>query len=410
MNGAADNQSSNSLADKIIDYERLLQADEDSIYGEISRGLSQSCNVVYEWVVRTPHVYPFNKKIFVKKDIRGFAKYRESLITCTHEVIRLTFQDYEFYDSVSLEISPIVKGIFYVIRKWAQVMEASDPKMFDYLAQTDMNFYKVAQGPEKERLEAEMNQLSAQLHKYFMDAGLRARVDSFKRNSKERYEQVMRVSKQVMSRHRSMLVSRLDWGYKFKVPDMRGRFKSEEDYVQRFKQVSEYRKKMLKVLRSMYGRNLIFYAWKIECASVRGLHMHWLIGLNGSKHQDRINVPRAIADRWDEVLGLGEDVAYTRNINAHQQHEKAILRVIDYDDPLLWRIVGGYADYLTKVDYLVRHRTPKGMHSFGCTKFDQRLTKKKGPKRSKEMTKLDIAEVRRPLNDLIPNAGSKGIR
>ena len=410
MNGVADYQSSNNMVDKIINHERLLEADEDSIHGGISRGFSQSCNVVYEWVVRTPHVYPFNKKNFITKDIRGFSKYRESLITCANEVIRLTFQDYDFSESVSLETSPIVKGVFYVIKKLAQAMEASDPKMFDYLAQADMNFYKVAQGPEKERFEAEMNLLSVKLHKHFMRAGLRARVDSFKRNSKERYEQMMRVSKQVMSRHRSMLVSRLDWGYKFKVPDMRGRFESEEDYIQRFKQVSEYRKKMLKVLRKMYGKYLIFYAWKIECATVRGLHMHWLIGLNGSKHQDRINVPRAIADRWDEVLGLGEEIAYTRIINAHQQNEKALLRVIDYDDPLLWRIVGGYADYLTKVDYLVRHRTPKGMRSFGCTKFDEKVAKKKGPKRSKEMTKLDIAEVRRPLSELNPNTGSKGIQ
>ena len=42
-----------------------------------------------------------------------------------------------------------------------------------------------------------------------------------------------------------------------------------------------------------------------------------------------------------------------------QKHEEAILRVIDYSDPLLWRIVGGgYVDYLTKVDYFVKLQTP----------------------------------------------------
>ena len=72
----------------------------------------------------------------------------------------------------------------------------------------------------------------------------------------------------------------------------------------RFRAVSEIREKMLKSLRKMFGDDLVFYAWKIECAPVKGLHIHWMIGLNGDKHQDRINVPRAIVAHWDEMLEM----------------------------------------------------------------------------------------------------------
>ena len=160
---------------------------------------------------------------------------------------------------------------------------------------------------------------------------------------------------------------------------------------------------MLNILRKMFKKDLVFFAWKIECAPIKGLHIHWLIGLNGAKYQDRINVPRAIAEKWDEKLGA--DGAYTRNPSTRQKHEEAILRVINYSDPLLWRILGGYADYLTKVDYLTRFRAPGKMHSFGCTKLKEITQYKKGPKRSKKMPKLDILAVLRPLQELSDEMG-----
>src|SRR5690606_23667526 len=104
-------------------------------------------------------------------------------------------------------------------------------------------------------------------------------------------------------RNSSILLIRLDWGYKYQVPDFRGKFDSYEDYAKRFLEVANYRKLMLKVLRDMFGDDIAFFAWKIECGSVKGLHIHWFIGLNGAKHQDRINIPKAIADKWDEVIG-----------------------------------------------------------------------------------------------------------
>ncbi|MDH1765582.1 hypothetical protein N5D37_07800 [Comamonas aquatica] len=97
----------------------------------------------------------------------------------------------------------------------------------------------------------------------------------------------------------------------------------------------------------------------------------------------------------------------TRNQSTRQKHEEAILRVIHYSDPLLWRIMGGYADYLTKVDYLTRFRAPGKMRSFGCTKIKEITKSKKGPKRSKKMPKLDMLAVRRPLRELSDEMGWK---
>ena len=146
--------------------------------------------------------------------------------------------------------------------------------------------------------------------------------------------------------------------------------------------------------------------WKIECAPIKGLHIHWLIGLNGTKHQDRINVPKAIAQMWDAAVGNPD--TYTWNLNAQQKNEDAILRVIDYSDPSLWPIVGGYAEYLTKVDYVVHLRTPERMHGFGSSKVPKVVKRKTGPKRSKPEQVVDPWAVRRPLRELNVAKASKG--
>ena len=199
---------------------------------------------------------------------------------------------------------------------------------------------------------------------------------------------------------------RLDWGYKSTIPDRRGIFLSSQDFDQRFKVVCEYRDKQLKALRKKYKEDLVFYVWKIEYGPIKGLHIHWLIGLNGSKHQDRINVPKAICQMWDAIIDNTN--TYTFNLSALQWQEDPILRVIDYSDPLLWPIVGGYAEYLTKVDYVVHLRAPKGMRAFGASKIPKVVKRKTGPKRSKPEQVVDPRAVRRSLRELTEVKANKG--
>lgn len=402
------NKSINDIVSRSIRFEKHLDESEECIVSTCNQELVDACKVICEWVVRTPHAYPFNDSGIFKKDTRGFLRYQQSLMECVSCVGVMVIQESDFGDAIHLKISPVIKKIVDSIKSWLLDKEKSDKEMFDFLTQTHYNYYRVMSRHERRRYEAAMNELSWHMRKQLMDTHFRKKVHGFKKNSTKCFKQVMGVCSQAWERCSSVLLIRLDWGYMKKVPDVRGVFESAEDYEHRFKQVSEYRAQMLKALQKMYKKDLVFFVWKIECGSVRGLHIHWLIGINGAKHQDRVNVPRAIADKWDKVLGLGTEDAYTRNINAHQKHETAILRVIDYSDPILWRIVGGYADYLTKVDYLVRHRTPGGMRSFGSTKLAENVKKKKGPQRGKKMPELDLWAVRRPLNEQFTAIGAKG--
>lgn len=393
---------------KYLSNEYLSSKGEESMCVSENSMLSNAIKDILEWCVRTPHVYPFNRKKGSRKYKNVFLKYQKALCECISEVFYNLISEADCVDFFYLKVSPDAKIVLEGIKLWLKKKEERDEYLFSLLYQLDYNAYQLQSEKDKERVKKALNGLSAYLRKKLMQAGHKEKVHSFKRNSTECYKHVLQVCQQAWEAHSSILLIRLDWGYRVKVPDMRAVFVSPQDYEMRFRRVSEYRAQMLEVLHKMYGNDLAFFVWKIECAPVKGLHIHWLIGLNGAKHQDRINVPRVIADKWDEVVG--DPDAYTWNLSAEQKHEEAILRVIDYSDPLLWRIVGGYADYLTKVDYLVRLRTPKDMHSFGSTKLKSAIKPKKGPKRSKPMPKLDPWAVRRPLNELSTEMGWQGYK
>lgn len=384
---------SDSYLKKKINNNGLFDDDEnciDEIYG---KDFIKSLNTLNEWVKRVPHELPF-PLIESNKDLRGRRIYINAMFDVISAVALNVSLDRLLKIQQWMDVSPAAKDIVEAATEWLISIEKKDSSFFNAISTNHFKIYSIMNASEKNKVREYVNDLSVVIRKRLV---AKSSIDSnykFQKNATKRYKQMMRVAQQAFYKHSSILLIRLDWGCKRQVPDMRGAFVSNEDYVERFQVVAGYRKKMLKILREMYGDDIAFFAWKIECAYVKGLHIHWFIGLNGAKHQDRINVAKAIADQWDQEIR--NQYAYTWNVNALQKQDEAILKVIDYSDPKLWDIVGGYVDYLTKVDYLVRTRTPQGMRSFGCTKLEARQPKtKKGPKRSKSMPTLEMHKVRR---------------
>ncbi|CAM4400232.1 Inovirus Gp2 family protein [Comamonas aquatilis] len=376
------------------------------IRGADGRVLNPLIQDVLEWLMRTPHVYPFNLEIKKTKYKYEIVNYQKSIFDLIYEVSFLVERNIDISSECFVEINPAALAVLEGTKEW---LTAKNKKVNDWVMhlifEMTFNEFRIQSDDDQLEIKKAVNDLTLFLNKKLMKNGGNKVLHGFKRNSTECYKQLMLVGEQSWKLHNSILLIRLDWGEPYRVPDMRAKFVSQQDYETRFKQVSATREKMFKILRKMFKGDLVFFAWKIECAPIKGLHIHWLIGLNGAKHQDRIKVPRMIAEQWDEKLGA--DGACTRNPSIRQKHEEAILRVINYSDPLLWRIVGGYADYLTKVDYLTRFRAPGKMHSFGCTKLKEITQPKKGPKRSKKMPKLDMLAVRRPLKELSDEMGWK---
>lgn len=238
----------------------------------------------------------------------------------------------------------------------------------------------------------EYNELALKMRQTLRAKGMGERVKSFRRNATRNYNHLMSVIRSSHERNQKILLIRLDWSEKNLDPTLPIEYLSQVDFDVAAVRQGQARDKMVHHLKSHFDDDLLFYAWKIEWGVQKGFHIHWLIGLNGSVYQDRINVPYHIGKHWDEELFNG--ASHTHNVNAMPGKERAGLCVLHYADSQAGYFFGLYVDYLTKVDYNLKLRLPQNMRSFGCSKLSKRSEGKTGPMRSYQMPEYDFAEVR----------------
>lgn len=255
--------------------------------------------------------------------------------------------------------------------------------------------YSISAGSEIDAAVSALNGLATQLRSALLSSGAQEAAKNFRRNATERYRHLMRVAEQQWKKHCKILLIRLDWGFRKTYPAYRIRFKTQSDFERQMAEVDSYRRQMLRILKKTFKQELALYAWKLECGDIKGIHIHWLIGLDASEHQDGRSVGRQIAKSFDTQVGNGK--SYTFNINGKRGAGASGLRVIDYHDPELWVILGRYCDYLTKVDYTLKLRMPGRMRSFGCSKLKSTSRRSSpGPKRRFTMPPLNFSQVRPP--------------
>jgi hypothetical protein len=386
---------------KLTDQERFHVHYQDGLSIEISEH-EKKCHAermqllhLAQDLANHRFITPFRKKAFKRKQVIEATNLGMNLVACTERIDEaLPFNDEESYEYRDLPPNAeLTKKIIHAaLSETGAVVDGVG--IVEALPIKPDFFCCLITAEEIDLFLKAYNGLALTIRKALLTNGMYEDVKSFRRNATERYKRFMKVAEQGWISHNKILLIRLDWGFRKTFPAIPVRFKSQEEFERTYFEVDGYRKAMLKILQKMFGKDLVFYATKIECGEVKGFHMHWLIALNGSEHQDRINVPRKITDKWDANVGNGK--TYTFNVNALRGKEESGLRVIDYHDPELWEIVGRYADYLTKVDYTMKLRLPEKKHSFFSTKLKTMSSNKTGPKRSYPMPHLDALAVRGP--------------
>lgn len=227
-----------------------------------------------------------------------------------------------------------------------------------------------------------LNDFVLNLRKSLRSNKIKEETKSFKRNADERYYQLMKVAMQAWRTNSKHLLLRVDWGFHKTEAFNKPRFKTQEKIIGEFELVDIKRKMMIKRLQKMYGAALSFYSWKIECGLDRGLHMHWLIAINGHIYQNAWFHSKRIAEDWNENVCEDESCCWNPSVN--KDFKKIYLRNIDYRDSDLPNILDTFIGYLTKVDITMKLRAPSGYRSFGCTKLKKEKIKKTGPKRKNE--------------------------
>lgn len=385
----------NSVVQKNILLEYAKDDDENHLPGFEGPGMKRALDELIQHLIKHNYKDPFGSNDHKLKKSKYIPKFAGALITLVDEVGTQLLQEKDRGVWSCLDVNPMVAGIIETTCAFLQKKGTQDRGTENcVLLGMGMPEFLTLNDCELQLAQSAFNELALALRKMLLNKGMRDAVKNYRKNATKRYGQVMRVTRRFWKKFSKILLIRLDWGLRHSIPDLRATFKDQKDFEDRLMEVNEYRDAMLKLLKKRYGSDLAFYFWKIEFGAQRGLHMHWMIGLNGSKHQYRIRTARAIAEMWESVID--NEKSYIWNVNAIQSTGEPLLRVIQYDDPLLWEIVGVYADYLTKVDYFLKLRMPGNMHSFGGTQLRNESCKKRGPQRNKTMTEADIKLVRGP--------------
>lgn len=384
-----------SVVHKNILLEYAKDDDEDHLPGFEGPGMRRALDELIQHLIKHNYKEPFGSNDQKLKKSKYISKFAGALITLVDEVGTQILQEKDRGIWSCLDINPMIEEIIEITRIYLLLNSSPEEGAEScVLLGLGMPEFLTLTGWELQSAQSALNELALALRKMLLNKGMREAVKNYRKNSTKRYGQVMKVTRKAWKKFSKILLIRLDWGLLHSIPDLRARFKDQEDFENKLMEVIEHRDAMLKLLKKRYGSDLAFYFWKIEFGAQRGLHLHWMIGLNGSKHQYRIRAARAIAEMWKAVID--NEKSYIWNVNAIPSTGEPILRVIDYHDPQLWEIVGVYADYLTKVDYFLKLRMPGNMHSFGGTQLRNESCKKRGPQRSKAMTEADIKQVRGP--------------
>lgn len=322
-------------------------------------------------LTRHNYKHPFSVALYYRKPHLKQNVLGKKLIACItrdHQHIYETFAGHKF--------SPMIQLILDRIRKKEEHYQKNLNRSF--IEETrDIRF---ATPNEFNKIQEDYNDFAMELRIALLEAGMKERVKSFTRNAKERYKRFLAGCSAAFEKHSRCLAIRLDTSSRKKTLPYRDFAKTTpETFKEECLEIDRHRENFVKHLNRHFGKELAFYAWKIEYGVNRGFHIHWFILLNGNKHQDRINIPMKLGEHWRNIITMGNGVY--RNVNTDHDQQTSGLRVMHHSDPDLQHHMEGIASYLTKVDYHIKIVLPDNMRSFGCTKFKNKSACKPGPKR-----------------------------
>lgn len=109
-----------------------------------------------------------------------------------------------------------------------------------------------------------------------------------------------------------------------------------------------HRERLIQNMRSnSIFSNILGYAWRLECAPVKGFHYHFMFFFDGSKVREDITRGDMIGEYWTERITDGKGLYYNCNKRKHTYRECGV-GMISHDDSEGRRSLIKASEYLTK--------------------------------------------------------------
>lgn len=136
-------------------------------------------------------------------------------------------------------------------------------------------------------------------------------------------------------------------------------------------EIMEHRKALVsKNKNNPLTKNWLGYAWRLEYARNTGLHLHFVVFIDGSKYKSDVMAASKIGQRWIEITG-GRGRFYNCNLNVGKYRYVGI-GLVDYSDTEKRGHMMKALSYLTKAEKLAKLKIDKAK-TFGRGKVIKRV-------------------------------------
>jgi len=161
----------------------------------------------------------------------------------------------------------------------------------------------------------------------------------------------------LFARWSRLLVVRLDVGYQQMYCDhfaVAGRAVTAQ-------QVRRDRDAFLRYLRTECPVKIRGFAWKLEYATLKSYHLHFLLFFDGNQSREGITIGKILGELWRDRITAGKGTYYNCKPDDYVRRGIGLIHWIDPEFAILKEDV---APYLTKPNFLIRLGMPKG-RTFG---------------------------------------------
>lgn len=187
--------------------------------------LSRPFRVLLEWVMRTPHVYPFNLD-------RNNCKFNNEYTTYVLAMFDLLFEASQIIDGgqgVVVECyakaSPLVSALIDGAKEWL-ICNEEEEWVRKFLFKIEYNDYRIQASEDRFKIKCAINNLSIFLNKKLKGMGGTQVIHSLVKTALKNYKHGMQLADQAFQRNSSILLMRLDWGEEIRVLDDRAKFET----------------------------------------------------------------------------------------------------------------------------------------------------------------------------------------
>lgn len=198
------------------------------------------------------------------------------------------------------------------------------------------------------------------------------KIEGIKRNMRKNSHSIVEHFSNLMSRHATLLVVRIDLGYSAK---SHPQFPSEN---QQAIAISD-RRRFFNEIKKNYP-DWLGFVWKLEFASRKGYHYHAILYFDGERLRADAKISLALAHLWERVTGYNQGVTFLCNLHKQRYRHPAI-GSIHYKEKEKIENFKFIADYLSKSDIVCCLRA-KRQRTMGKSKIPEMKIKKGRPRAS----------------------------